>query len=182
MISRQINRMRLYRNQEHLANVRRSRRLLKKLRSFNGPARDAKTFAYIRQIDPTGFEELILSALEQRGRFVLRNKCYTGDGGLDGRVLVPPFGWIPIQVKRYSKHVSHAHVHAFGELIETSGYRAGLFIHCGRSGKAVYSDVRGRPLLLISGEKLLQLLFDGTLDLTPVLRQRRGKPPFDTGS
>ncbi len=38
--------------------------------------------AYLRKIDPFVFEELLLEGFERRGFEVIRNRRYTGDGGL----------------------------------------------------------------------------------------------------
>lgn len=44
--------------------------------------------AYLRKIDPFVFEELLLEGFERRGFEVIRNRRYTGDGGIDGRVKI----------------------------------------------------------------------------------------------
>ncbi|EFI3550600.1 restriction endonuclease, partial [Escherichia coli] len=43
---------------------------------------------YLRKINPYVFEELLLLAFERRGMRVIRNSRYSGDGGLDGQVLI----------------------------------------------------------------------------------------------
>ncbi|MEX6059375.1 restriction endonuclease [Enterobacter hormaechei] len=39
---------------------------------------------YLRKIDPFVFEELLLEGFEAHGFRTIRNKRYTGDGGIDG--------------------------------------------------------------------------------------------------
>ncbi|HIG4575661.1 TPA: restriction endonuclease, partial [Klebsiella pneumoniae] len=57
--------------------------------------------AYLRKIDPFVFEELLLEGFERRGFEVIRNRRYTGDGGIDGRVKIDGQTWL-IQAKRYT--------------------------------------------------------------------------------
>ena len=55
--------------------------------------------AYLRKIDPFVFEELLLEGFERRGFEVIRNRRYTGDGGIDGRVKIDGQTWL-VQAKR----------------------------------------------------------------------------------
>ncbi|WP_192840691.1 restriction endonuclease, partial [Enterobacter hormaechei] len=43
---------------------------------------------YLRKIDPFVFEELLLEGFEAHGFRTIRNKRYTGDGGIDGQVII----------------------------------------------------------------------------------------------
>src|SRR3546814_11160707 len=45
-------------------------------------------YARLRAMDPLAFEELLLEAFERRGHRVIRNRRYTGDGGIDGEVII----------------------------------------------------------------------------------------------
>jgi restriction system protein len=77
-------------------------RVLNKLNSLPG---DGQRLTYLRKISPYVFEELLLSAFERQGLSVVRNASYSGDGGLDGQVIIDGEHWL-IQAKRYSRAVS----------------------------------------------------------------------------
>ena len=87
-------------------------RVLNKLNSLPG---DGQRLTYLRKISPYVFEELLLSAFERQGLTVVRNASYSGDGGLDGQVIIDGEHWL-IQAKRYSRAVSPAHVEDFDRL------------------------------------------------------------------
>ena len=160
LASRLINSCRLAGKPEHQRRVRESRRVLRKIRSFTGEGSAGRVFAYLRTIDPFVFEEVVLSALEDAGGVVLRNRRYTGDGGLDGRCWFPWAGWrtIAIQAKRYDAAVTPSDVAAFAGLVRQDGHAGGYFVHCGRSGPLTYEALRGQPVQLLSGTRMLSLL------------------------
>lgn len=91
-------------------------------------------YARLRAMDPLAFEELLLESFERRGYKVIRNRRYTGDGGIDGQVVIDGAVWL-IQAKRYADTIRSEHVAAFEALCRTKG-RRGLFIHTGRTGAA----------------------------------------------
>ncbi|HFO6221661.1 TPA: restriction endonuclease, partial [Escherichia coli] len=122
---------------------------------------DARRLKYLRKISPYVFEELLLLAFEQQGMPVIRNPSYSGDGGLDGQVVINGERWL-IQAKRYGRTIRPAHIDAFGELLRRKGCR-GFFIHTGRTGNISRARLTLWPdIELISGQRLLQLL-NGTL-------------------
>lgn len=161
--SRLFNFVRLAGKAEHRRRIRQSRRVLTTLRGFKGPNAEAQTFAYLRKIDPFVFEEVVLSALEDAGAFVIRNRHYTGDGGVDGRYWLPWAGLrtIAVQAKRYDSAVSPGQVREFCSLVRREGHAGGLFAHCGRSGPLTYEALRGQPVQLVSGARMLSLLLNG---------------------
>ena len=120
-------------------------------------AQPGRLFAYIRTIDPFVFEELLLIAFKSRGLKVIHNKRYTGDGGIDGIVILPSQQRMAIQAKRYQNHINLQHVKDFAEVIKNHRCQGGLFIHCGKSGEAVYQNVP-ENMILISGSLLHRLL------------------------
>ena len=113
--------------------------------------------AYLRKINPFTFEELILESLECKGYAVIRNKRYTGDGGIDGRVTINGQLWY-IQAKRYSDHIALHHVREFIRICERDQVK-GLFVHTGKTRpgtrQLIHDDER---ITLISGQKLTQLV------------------------
>lgn len=88
----------------------------------------------------------------------MENRTYSGDGGVDGRVHLPGYGWCPLQVKRYSEHIDLEHVQAFATYVERRRARLGIFFHTGRAGRrAQQASVSGR-ILVLSGNGLARLI------------------------
>lgn len=136
---------------------RQARAMCEQLR---GPDRDQPAglhYARLRAMDPLAFEELLLEAFEQRGHRVIRNRRYTGDGGVDGEVVIGGERWL-IQAKRYRETIRPEHVRDFAMLCATRRQR-GLFIHTGRTGgmsRTVVLSADG--VEIVSGQRLLALL------------------------
>lgn len=117
-------------------------------------------YARLRAMDPLAFEELLLESFERRGHKVIRNRRYTGDGGIDGQVVIDGATWL-IQAKRYSGAIRPEHVVAFDTLCQARGCR-GLFIHTGRTGpQSRLSASHSGVVRIISGRSLLALLTGG---------------------
>ena len=134
-------------------NIQTAARVLAKIQNLSAPA----TISYLRMIDPFVFEELILTAFEQRGNQVIRNTRYTGDGGIDGRIIENG-KVVLIQAKRYKSYVSKRHIESFLLLIREVGVNKGYFIHTGKTGVSTIKEFSGEELVIISGQKLLDLL------------------------
>lgn len=160
LTSRLLNAVRLVGRPAHVARVRRSREILSTLRAFRGDGAAGRAFAYLRSIEAHTFEEVVLTALEEAGCIVLRNRRYTADGGVDGRVLVPgdPLATFIVQSKRYSQAVSPAHVGDFIDVVRREGHSGGLFVHCGRTGPLTKLATSDSEVSLVSGSALLNLL------------------------
>ena len=127
---------------------------------FHGPDRlqpAARLFARVRAMDPLAFEELLLTCFERRGHKVVRNRRYTGDGGIDGRVVLHGRVWL-IQAKRYDSAVRPEHVRSFAQLC--AGQRQpGLFVHTGRTGAMSRDALAGQSRVeILSGDRLVALL------------------------
>ena len=165
LASRLFNTLRLASSPRHACNVRRSRQVLRAIRSFTEPGVAGRCFSYLRQVDPLVFEEVVLSALEDAGAFVLRNRRYTGDGGVDGVVWMATHGWIAVQVKRYSGHIDLQHVFDFLQEIRRGSFDGGVLVHTGRSGKGVREAIRNGGVTLISGDGLLCLVRERRLSI-----------------
>ena len=160
LVSRAINTLRLLDRPSHLHRIARSRRILGTFARFRGEGAGARAFAYLRTVDPQTFEEVVLSSIEAAGFVVLRNRRYTGDGGVDGRVLIPgTFGeTLAVQVKRYRSAINPSHVGDFNRAIRAGGHAGGLLVHCGRTGPLTRLALYGTPIDLVSGSALLNLL------------------------
>lgn len=118
---------------------------------------DGQRLAYLRKINPYVFEELLLLAFEHQGYAVIRNTSYSGDGGLDGQVIIEGKTYF-IQAKRYGRTISPSHITSFGALLRYH-YCDGFFIHTGRTGQLSHALLQNHPHVhLVSGQKLLALL------------------------
>ncbi len=118
---------------------------------------DGQRLAYLRKISPYVFEELLLLAFERQGHAVIRNASYSGDGGLDGQVIIGDKKYL-IQAKRYGRTITPSHIRHFGALLRHNDCE-GFFIHTGRTGHLSRALRQNHPNVhLISGQKLLALL------------------------
>lgn len=136
---------------------RQAREMCEQLRGRGRDQPVALHYARFRAMDPLAFEELLLEAFERRGHRVIRNCRYTGDGGVDGEVIIDGIRFL-IQAKRYKDAIRPEHVWDFAQLCATRRQR-GLFIHTGRTGgmsRAVVDGATG--IQIVSGQKLLALL------------------------
>ncbi|HHK5722543.1 restriction endonuclease [Serratia ureilytica] len=122
---------------------------------------DGQRLAYLRKINPYVFEELLLLAFERQGYAVIRNTAYSGDGGLDGQVIIEGKTYL-IQAKRYGRTITSSHITSFGALLRHH-HCQGFFIHTGRTGQLSHALLQNHPLVhLVSGQKLLALLAGNT--------------------
>lgn len=86
---------------------------------------------------------------------MLRNRSYSGDGGLDGRFWWPGRGWHAVQCKRYSSAINPAHARAFSSLVARK-YRGGVLVHTGRTGEQSQEAMTPADLFLLSGSVLVR--------------------------
>jgi len=138
-------------NPKHFKKIRSARKKLTTFRSITDPG---KQFSYIRKVDPFVFEEMILTALKDSGLKIKRNKRYTGDGGIDGKVVINGAMTL-IQAKRYKGHIAAQHVTEFEGICRRRGCK-GLFVHTGRTGKQARAN--RNDVDIISGQRMLNLL------------------------
>lgn len=114
--------------------------------------------AYLRKIEPFVFEEFLLTCFERQGYRIIRNTCYTGDGGIDGKVYIDG-GLYLIQAKRYSGDIKLAHLHDFAATIKLYKCVGGYFIHTGRTGVGCRNYLDCNPYIqLISGQRLIEFI------------------------
>lgn len=147
------------------ASVRRHRRyrataarVLQRLPQLGG---NGQRLVYLRKINPYVFEELLLLAFERQGYAVIRNTSYSGDGGLDGQVIIEGKTYF-IQAKRYGQAITPSHIKSFGALLRHH-HCDGFFIHTGRTGQLSHALLQNHPHVhLVSGQKLLALLAGNT--------------------
>jgi len=145
------------RNKRHARNVRRSQEVLSTIRTFQGAHADARLYAYLRKISPYVMEELVLTCFEQQGITIRRNRRYTGDGGVDGRVYANGRAYL-VQVKRYRRHINVRDVLEFTQHIDRLGVAGGLFVHTGRTGQRSWEEVHATKVRIVSGQRFVDFV------------------------
>lgn len=118
--------------------------------------------AYLRKMNPHAVEEIILDAAAAAGHPIRRNKAYTGDGGIDGQIMIDGV-WHLVQTKRYAKNINPKHVADFSELC-AQRRQPGLFVHCGRTGKKSRSNA-SEQVRFISGQAIVDLILGKPLGM-----------------
>ena len=154
-------------NWKHKRRRNSAKRVTKKIQEMQEPG---KIFGYLRKIDPFVFEEMLLDAFHDCGIRIVRNARYSGDGGVDGRIIFDGRE-IPIQAKRYKKHINKDHVRQFSEVVRRTGAPFGLFIHTGLTGKGSQDVARCGSIVIVSGERLRRLLKRDKLFVLAMLRK-----------
>ena len=141
----------------HSHNQRKAKDILKKLQSFDNAG---SIINYLRKIDPFVFEELLLIAFENKGYKAIRNKRYTGDGGIDGKLVAPDGSLILVQAKRYQRHINPNHIEEFSMIIQNHKKAVkGYFVHTGKTGAKSYQHLgKTKNITLYSGDKLIKLV------------------------
>lgn len=120
-------------------------------------------FGILRDCDPFVLEELLLHIFEDKEEFkIVRNKRYTGDGGIDGRFYFDDFPFL-IQAKRYRSHINPQHIEEFAHKIKIYNAEFGLFIHTGKTGNQSWQNACSsrKDLMIVSGQKLVDLILLG---------------------
>ena len=143
----------------HKHNWKKAIQIIEKLKSFEGENTEGRKLGYLRKIDPFVFEEVLLYSMKMKGLKVIRNKRYTGDGGIDGKMIDKNKVRYLIQAKRYKSHITLSHVKEFIQLVNKDRWaNKGLFIHTGKTGKGVYEELKNQPIQIVSGQKLIDLV------------------------
>src|SRR3546814_265259 len=128
-----------------------SKRALKRMQSMTPGA----MINYLRKMNPHAVEEIILDEAEAAGHRIRCNHAYTGDGGIDGEIMVDGV-WHLVQTKRYRKTISPQHVADFTALCARRG-QPGLFVHCGRTGQKSRFNASAQ-VRFISGTSITALI------------------------
>ena len=117
----------------------------------------AQAFSYLRKVNPYTFEELVLEGFLKDGYKVRRNKRYSGDGGIDGRVSKDGEEYL-VQSKRYRGYISRQHVEDFSRVC-TRECLKGFFVHTGKTGDASW-ETAGTfgNVEIVSGDRMLRLV------------------------
>lgn len=142
----------------HRHNVQAAERVLDEFRSWDTTRLLPRIIAYLRQIDPYVFEEMVLTALERQGGIIERNLRYSGDGGIDGRCRLYGELYL-VQAKRYRGSIQTQHLRDLSDAIAREGADGGLFVHTGKTPSAAYHVMALDPrITLVSGQDLVDLV------------------------
>lgn len=112
------------------------------------------------EMDPVDFENLVADLFRQRGLAVMTTQR-SGDEGVDVIAEDPdPItgGLIVIQVKRYRATVSPSVVRDLYGVVQHRGATKGILVTTSGFGPGSHEFARGKPLTLIGGAELVQLL------------------------
>lgn len=138
---------------EHKWNIKQSKKIIKTIKRISQEENGiAKSIGYLKKIDPYVFEELVLTAYQNKGHRIKRGRSYSGDGGFDGHVQFDKI-WYGVQCKRYKGSINPAHVKEFVQITEY-----GIFVHTGRTGETSKEATVGTNIKFISGQKLIDLI------------------------
>lgn len=162
----------LFRKKQHQWYIRRAKKIYHKINTRKDRYSPAQLLTYLRHINPYVFEELLLYAFQCKGYKVIHNKRYSGDGGIDGQIIIDG-NRIPIQAKRYASYIKREHITAFARVIEQKRKPYGLFIHTGRTGKGS-GTLSYSTVCIISGKRLLDLLYKDRTFTIPTSTPEQG--------
>ncbi|GGV15141.1 hypothetical protein GCM10010275_65550 [Streptomyces litmocidini] len=111
-------------------------------------------------MDPIAFEGLVAELFRARGLQAVTTRR-SGDGGVDVEALDPdPIsgGSIVVQVKRYRNTVPPSAVRDLFGTVQDKGANKGVLVTTSKFGPGSYAFANGKPLTLISGTELVDLL------------------------
>ncbi|MFJ6216777.1 restriction endonuclease [Streptomyces sp. NPDC092296] len=112
------------------------------------------------EMDPIEFEELIAELFRARGMRAVTTQR-SGDGGVDVDALDPdPIsgGRIVVQAKRYRRTVPPTAVRDLFGTVQDKGANKGLLVTTSSFGPTSYEFAAGKPLTLVTGPELVDLL------------------------
>ncbi|MEV5238740.1 restriction endonuclease [Streptomyces cinnamoneus] len=112
------------------------------------------------EMDPVAFEALVAELFRARGMQAVMTQR-SNDGGVDVEALDPdPIsgGRIIVQVKRYRKTVPPTAVRDLYGTVQGAGANKGVLVTTSGFGPGSYAFANGKPLTLVSGEELVELL------------------------
>ncbi len=103
------------------------------------------------------FEELLLTCCQDQSWEIERNFKYSGDRGIDGRVLIAGKLCL-VQAKRYKNYINPKHIRDFHRVIEQEKVIGGFFIHTGKTGEMSKELLREYRIILLSGQRLVNFV------------------------
>ncbi|MFJ4778839.1 restriction endonuclease [Streptomyces sp. NPDC088762] len=140
------------------------------------------------EMDPIAFENLVAELFRAMGMEALTTQR-SGDGGVDIEANDPsPItgGRIVVQVKRYRNTVSPTAVRDLYGTVQDKGANKGVLVTTASFGPGSYTFSNGKPLELVPGDKLVELLHQyglrgrlGGGTAAPARRAPEPAPPAD---
>lgn len=134
-------------------------------------------------MDPIAFENLVAELFRAMGMEALTTQR-SGDGGVDIEANDPsPItgGRIVVQVKRYRNTVSPTAVRDLYGTVQDKGANKGVLVTTASFGPGSYTFANGKPLELVPGDKLVELLHQyglrGRLGGAPGVPAQRAPEP-----
>ncbi|MEU9233208.1 restriction endonuclease [Streptomyces subrutilus] len=128
--------------------------------SHGGHAGDGQDEPDLFEMDPIAFENLVAELFRAMGMEALTTQR-SGDGGVDIEANDPsPItgGRIVVQVKRYRNTVSPTAVRDLYGTVQDKGANKGVLVTTASFGPGSYTFANGKPLELVPGDKLVELL------------------------
>jgi restriction system protein len=116
--------------------------------------------ASLLDLDPIEFEDLVAALFKAMGMEVMTTER-SGDGGVDVRAMDPdPIrgGKLVIQVKRYRSTIPPAPVRDLYGTMLHEGATKGILVTTAEFGPSAQEFAAGKPLTLIGGKQLADLL------------------------
>lgn len=133
------------------------------------------------EMDPIAFENLIAELFRAMGMQAVTTQR-SGDGGVDVDALDPdPIrgGKIIVQVKRYRNTVPPTAVRDLYGTVQSEGANKGVLVTTSRFGPGAHTFANGKPLSLIAGPELVDLLGRYGLRGRLGAAERAGAPTVD---
>jgi len=122
--------------------------------------RHAQPGSSLIDMDPVEFEDLVAALFQEMGYQAMTTER-TGDGGVDVRAIDPdPIrgGKLVIQVKRYWHTIPPAPVRDLYGTVMHEGAIKGILVTTAEFGSGAREFAAGKPLTLIGGSQLTDLL------------------------
>ncbi|WP_274912222.1 restriction endonuclease [Streptomyces sp. WZ-12] len=116
--------------------------------------------ADLHAMDPLAFEQLVAELFRAMGMQAVTTQR-SGDGGIDVDALDPdPIrgGKIVVQVKRYRNTVPPTAVRDLYGTVQSEGANKGVLVTTSQFGPGAHRFAQGKPLTLIAGPELVDLL------------------------
>ncbi|MCJ1681125.1 restriction endonuclease [Streptomyces sp. APSN-46.1] len=150
--------------------------------SHGGHAGDDEDEPDLFVMDPIAFENLVAELFRAMGMEAVTTQR-SGDGGVDVEALDPaPIrgGRIVVQVKRYRNTVPPTAVRDLYGTVQDAGANKGVLVTTSSFGPGSYTFANGKPLELVPGAQLVELLqqhgLRGRLGGGEVPAQRAAEP------
>ncbi|MFD9336595.1 restriction endonuclease [Streptomyces sp. NPDC060028] len=128
--------------------------------SHGGHVEDGEDEPDLFAMDPIAFENLVAELFRAMGMEAVTTQR-SGDGGVDVEALDPaPIrgGRIVVQVKRYRNTVPPTAVRDLYGTVQDAGANKGVLVTTSSFGPGSYTFANGKPLELVPGAELVELL------------------------